>query len=365
MDNVLIVAFSVAGIQFLYLGILVYSHVRKYTVAHKNPQSISIVVCAHDEEANLKELVPLLLSQDHPDFELIIVEDRSNDGTYDFLLGVTKKDSRLKMVRVMNTPSHINEKKFALTLGIKAAKHDLVLLTDADCRPQSNSWASVMSSQFANEKNIVLGYSSYENTGGFLNLFIRFETLLTGLLYIGFAKLGRPYMGVGRNLAYRKSLFLDNKGFNKMLDVTGGDDDLFVNKYATSTNTSIAIGADVLVISSPKKIWKDFYYQKVRHLAAGKKYNFWDRIILGGFVLSWIACWVLLIVIAILKMYWIATGIIVVRWLLMILLFETSSRRLGDRFESWKIPFLDIVYLFYYIVVGIKAWRTKRIKWKI
>lgn len=252
-----------------------------------------------------------------------------------------------------------------MTLGIKAAKHDFVLFTDADCRPASPSWISVMSSHFDSETSIVLGYSSYTRQAGLLNSFIRFETLLTGIMYTSFAVLGRPYMGVGRNLAYRKALFLDNKGFNKILNVTGGDDDLFVNRYASSINTKVALGASALVVSKPKTNWIDFYYQKVRHLAAGKKYKVIDQILLGSFTMSWILFWLLAIILFSSGFYWIGTGLVLARWLVFVSLFLTGSGRLGEQFESWKIPYLDILYPFYYIVVGVKAWRTKRIKWKI
>jgi glycosyltransferase involved in cell wall biosynthesis len=153
-----------------------------------------------------------------------------------------KRRSRLKMVNIDSTPAHVNGKKYAITLGIKAAKHDWILLTDADCRPNNEQWIRVVSERCSEDKNFVLGYSAYEKRPGFLNLFIRFETLLTAIQYIGFALAGNPYMGVGRNLAYRKSVFLENKGFNNFLSVTGGDDDLFVNQHATAKNTAVVLG---------------------------------------------------------------------------------------------------------------------------
>ncbi|MEJ0056537.1 MAG: glycosyltransferase [Bacteroidota bacterium] len=177
------------------------------------PYRCPIIVCAHDEEENLKALVPLLLGQEYPEFEVIIVEDRCNDGTYDYLLAATKQDARLKMVRVRHLPEHLNGKKFALTLGIKAASHEWVLLTDADCKPAGNQWIRSMTSHFQPDKQIVIGYSPYIRSSSYLNAFIRFESLITGIQFIGWALLGRPYMGVGRNLAYRKNLFFENKGF--------------------------------------------------------------------------------------------------------------------------------------------------------
>jgi len=261
----------------------------------KEQRPVSVIVCAHDEEENLIEQVPLLLQQDYPQFEIIIVEDRCNDGTYDYLLQATKEHERLKMVRVTHKPDHINGKKFALTLGIKAARYDWVLLTDADCRPASTKWISQMTSQFEEPAKIVLGYSPYIKTPGLLNAFIRFESFLTGIQFIGIALLGKPYMGVGRNLAYRKEVFLNAKGFNSHLDVTGGDDDLFVNQHATKENTRVSIGPDALVFSKPKESWTEYFYQKFRHLSVGKLYKFSDKILLGVFSLTWLLTWFLVL----------------------------------------------------------------------
>jgi glycosyltransferase involved in cell wall biosynthesis len=325
-----------------------------------------VIVCAHDEEANLRELIPLLLQQDHPEFEIIIVEDRGNDGTYDYLLAATKAKEQLKMVRVVYLPEHIMGKKFALTLGIKAAKYDWVLLTDADCRPNSNRWLRHMSGCFASDRQIVLGFSAYLKGPGLLNAFIRFETFLTGIQYIAMASLGQPYMGVGRNLAYRKSLFLDNKGFNSHLSLPGGDDDLFVNEHARSRNTTTAIGKEALTYSKPKITWKEFYYQKLRHLSAGKRYKFINKLVLGLFSISWIAVWMLVIPVAFFAPGggWLA-GLIVLRWAVLILLFYDAPRKLGDRFEAWKVPLLDFIYAFYYLVAGLTALVSKKVRWRV
>ncbi len=328
--------------------------------------AISVIVAAHDEEENLRELVSSLLEQDHPEFEVIIVEDRCNDGTYDYLLGATKQYPRLKMVRVVHKPEHIHGKKFALTLGIKAAKYDWVLLTDADCRPAGKSWITRMSEQAVGPAELVLGFSPYIKHPGLLNSFIRFESFLTGIMFIGLALIGKPYMGVGRNLAYRKSLFLGNKGFNGHLGVTGGDDDLFVNRHASAANTRVCIGVDALVMSKPKTSWAGFYFQKLRHLSVGKHYKFSDKIILGSFSLSWVLTWLLIVPVFIFSPLkdWIAAAFLF-RWIALIYLFHAVPRKLGDSFEAWKVPFLDFIYAFYYLVAGLVALVSKKVRWKM
>ena len=360
------IAWAILGIQLIYLIRFLYAFGRKTERGVITGVPVSVIVCAHDEEKNLRQLVPLLMLQDHPAFEVIVVEDRCNDGTYDYLLAATKGDPRLKMVRVQHLPPNMNGKKYALTLGIRAASHDWVLLTDADCRPTGSRWISSMASHFSEGKEIVVAYSPYAKSPGYLNAFIRFESLVTGIQFMGRAMMGRPYMGMGRNLAYRKSLFLDNKGFHKHMGITGGDDDLFVNEHATKTNTAVCLGEDSLTPSIPKKTWKDFFYQKLRHLSVGKRYRFSDKAALGLFSLTWISAWFLVLPVIILEpgagpYLW--TGF-VLREIVLIILVHRASRTLRDPFEAWKTLLLDFNYAIYYLGTGLVALVYKRVRWK-
>lgn len=365
MQTLFLIFLIAATIQVVYFIVLWVSISKKRSEQTVSERPVSIIVCAHDEEQNLRELIPVLLAQQHPQFEVIIINDRSNDGTYDFLLEETKKDARLKMVDVKRTPDHVNGKKFGITLGIKAAKYEWVLLTDADCRPNNDQWLRAMSNQFSDDKNFVLGYSAYEKRPGFLNLFIRFETLFTAIQYIGYALAGNPYMGVGRNLAYRKSVFLDNKGFNNFLNVTGGDDDLFVNQHATAKTTAVVLGSDALVQSFPKTSFTDFYYQKVRHLSVGKKYRFRHQLLLALFFVTHLITWFAGIPLLILStgIIWVAAAL-TVRALVFSLTVHQASERFGQKFESWAVPLLDFLFVIYYISVAPVAFLTKKIRWK-
>jgi glycosyltransferase involved in cell wall biosynthesis len=360
-----IIALTAVAAQIIYLVLFLIAFSRKRKIAPDQQPPVSIVVCAHDEEENLRELIPQLLNQRYSHFEVIIVEDRSNDGTFDYLLDATKQNEKLKMVRVTQTPEHINGKKFGLTLGIKAAKNDWILFTDADCRPKNENWLKEMSAACSVDHQIVLGVSVYEKEKGLLNNFIRFETFLTAIQYVGWALLGNPYMGVGRNLAYRKSLFINNKGFHPYLKVTGGDDDLFVNAHSTRKNTGVVLGAESLIFSKPKKFWTDFYYQKIRHLSVGKNYKFFDKIILGLFSFTWILTWIFVLPFTPFSAWnYVLAGCILLRWILLISLFNLAPRKMGDPFEAWKAPFLDFIYAFYYLVAGPVAFFSKKVRWK-
>jgi glycosyltransferase involved in cell wall biosynthesis len=361
----LLIALCIAiGIQLFFLIFywIQFSRSAKAVDSSKAP-GFSVIVCAHDEEENLKQLIPLLLAQQYTNFEVIVVDDRSNDGTYDFLLHETKRHASLRMVHVRTTPDHIHGKKYALTLGIKAARFDWVVLTDADCRPSSN-WLSSLAPHIAEPTDFVLGASPYQKTKGLLNTFIRFEAAVTWMQCAGFALGGMPYMGLGRNLAYRKSVFLDNKGFHGFLGTTGGDDDLFVNRHARSGNTAVMLGATSVVMSVPKKTWADFFRQKIRHLAVGKKYKWKHRMVLGVFMLTWVGSWLLAGVLATTPYAGFAFGLLMLKILVFMATLHTVSKKTGFEFEAWKTLFLDFIYAFYYLTTSPVALLTKRIQWK-
>lgn len=366
MQTLFIIFLSAAATQVIYFIILLLSISKKRFNQTVPLKPISVIVCAHDEEQNLRELIPLLLNQQHPEFEVIIVNDRSNDGTYDLLLEETGKHPRLKMVDVKSAPAHVNGKKFGITLGIKAAKYDWIVLTDADCRPNNEQWIRSVSERCSEDKNFVLGYSAYEKQPGFLNLFIRFETLFTAIQYIGYALAGNPYMGVGRNLAYRKAMFLDNKGFSNFLSITGGDDDLFVNQHATAKNTVVNIGCDALVYSFPKTTWREFYRQKVRHLSVGKKYRIKHQFLLALFFITHLLTWftgIPLLIVYPSAVLWVVSAL-VFRMLLFSITVHQAAERFGQKFETWAVPLLDFLFVIYYLSTAPVAFLTKKIRWK-
>ncbi len=333
-------------------------------VAEAALPGISIIVAARNERANLQALIPALMAQEHPDFEVILVNDRSSDGSETLLAAAEKQYPNLRALHIHELPPHISGKKYALTLGIKAARHRQVLLTDADCRPASTAWAAHMASGFARGADIVLGFSAYRPQPGWLNYFIRFETLLTAIEYLGAAANKLPYMGVGRNLAYKKDLFLENKGFSGYQELIGGDDDLFVNKHATARNTVVVTGSDALTLSTAKSSWKTFWQQKIRHLAAGRQYSFTTKLSLGLFNLSWIFTWLLAAACLSARIMpeWVLYSLLL-RQLILQAGFSLATKKLGVTFARAGIIFADLFYVIYYIFAGTRAITGKTKTW--
>ena len=333
---------------------------------------VSVIVAAHNEIENLKILVPLLLKQNYPEFEVIIVDDRSEDDTYLYLLSEQRKDVRLKIVRIDYTPEHISHKKYAISLGIKAALYPYLLFTDADCQPLSENWIALMANQWQEKTEFVLGFSPYQKQKGLLNWIIRYETFFTAIQYLSYALAGLPYMGVGRNLAYKKEVFLRNKGFNRHLKIVGGDDDLFVNDNATAQNTAICIHPEAHVLSYPKTTWHSWKTQKNRHLSVGKFYKKKHILLLGWqnamhalfwFGLPWAVFATLWNYSKIEPIHWALIGIILFRvffWS-MIQHFNTKKLKCETSYVSWWL--FDCVYPFFIVFLGIKAFFSKPEQW--
>ncbi len=325
---------------------------------------VSVVVCAWNELENLKKLIPALLDQNYPCFEIIIVDDRSDDECYDYLLFESFKYPQLHLVRINETPDHIASKKYALTLGIKAAQYEMLLLTDADCMPESTDWITRMTAALRDQKQVVLGFSPYQYQKGFLNFLIRHETFYTAVQYMSFAVTGIPYMGVGRNLSYCKSLFIQNKGFHSHLRVTGGDDDLFVGEVANKHNTSICIDPDSFVTSEPKQTFRAWMRQKRRHLGAGKKYKLRYKMLLGLLSVSQIIFWVSSILLLTFQAFIpFVVGGFFLRIGIQTWLLSRISQRLDESIRWYTLPVFDFFYTFYYMFVGTWALFTKRASW--
>lgn len=355
---------AATGIQIFYLILFLLKLRVQKIGSPQTPEPVSVVVCGRNELENLRELIPVLLEQDYSSLEIVVVDDRSFDGSYDFIMNYASHDPRVRLVHIDETPSDFDHKKYALTLAMKAASYDRIILTDADCRPTSRNWIRQMASGFNDGKQITLGYSGYAKRGGLLNQFIRFDTLLTGMLYLSGAACGIPYMGVGRNMAYRKSFFMARKGFNGYLRHIGGDDDLFVNKNGTGHNTGICVGPNSFVVSAPKTKWRDFFRQKIRHLSAGREYRFFSRLFPGFFILSQMAFWIsALILLGLHLLPMIVGGVMLIRLVILWITCSVCATRLGDR-NMVLVPLLDFLYVIYYLSTAPVALLTKKVQWK-
>ncbi len=332
---------------------------------------VSVVICARDEEENLRKFLPFILEQNYPDFEVIVVNDGSTDNTDDYLSLMTKQYERLRTTFVPEGATNVSTKKLGLTLGIKAAKNELLVFTDADCMPDGENWLSSIVRNFTHEKEFVLGYGGYLQKKGFLNKLIKYDTLFVAIQYLGMAAIGRAYMGVGRNLAYRRETFFKMKGFASTLNLISGDDDLLVNRGATPENTAIEVSPESVTWSEPKTNFSKWYHQKERHLSVSDKYNSKSKFTLSVEPISrafFYASFIALIVFGVLSLNWILLGgiafLFLVRYALQVYVINKSANILGERKFYLTIPFFDIVLPLISAFILIFGRKNNKIKWK-
>ncbi|MBO3700478.1 glycosyltransferase [Roseivirga sp. E12] len=326
--------------------------------------SVSIIIAARNESKNLEGLIAAMKDQDHPNFEVIIVNDRSDDNSESVINKAILNLDDFQQVIINALPDGWTGKKYALSQGIQRASNEILLFTDADCLPKSKQWGTIMARAFNESIDIVLGYSPYQEGKSLLNHFIQFETLLTGLQYLGFSAIRRPYMGVGRNWAIRRTAY-DLNYLKSMAHVTGGDDDLMINRLATKENTANLTIPSSQTISIPERSWSQYFKQKTRHLSVGVHYHKKDKTLLGVFTLTFLFGWIFFfsLLVSTINPY-----LILAAFGLRSLSFYSIFARVGQKFGSpikfWALPVLDLCYSIYYPVVSLRALSTKSIKWK-
>ncbi len=324
-------------------------------------EPISVIICAKDEAENLRKFLPLVLDQEYPEFEVIVINDGSTDETDNLLRDLSVDYPRLRTTFVPVGANNVSTKKLGLTLGIKAAKYDLLLFTDADCMPENNMWIARMARNFTRQTEFVLGYGAYLEKKGFLNRLITFDTLFIALQYMGMTIARKPYMGVGRNLAYRKETFFAQKGFASTLHLSSGDDDLLVNKACNSSNTRVEIAPDSITWSEPNKTFAGWFYQKERHLSVSNYYTssskfrlFFEPTTRGLFYLTLILALIVGHLITIIA----ATALFIARLIIQLSIINGSAKHFGGRKYIFSLPLLDIVLpvlSLYILVFGRKT----------
>ena len=358
----------VVAVQMFYY-VVIFGKFAFAKAQKSNPKRIpvSVIVCAKNEAENVAKFVPLLAEQDYPDFELVLIDDASSDDTLELFEGFEKQYPNVKLVKVENNEAFWGNKKFALTLGIKAAKNEYLLFTDADCHPTSNQWIKEISSQFTMQKTIVLGYGAYEKiAGSFLNKIIRFETMITAVQYFSWAKSGHPYMGVGRNLAYKREEFFNVNGFIDHMKIRSGDDDLFVNQAANAKNTTVAYSPDSFTYSEPKATFKEWFTQKRRHVSTASYYKPFDSAQLLAFYVSQLLFLILPIVLLAFQFkWWIAVlGIIGFRYLFAWLVLGFSAGKLKEKDVMYWFPIIEMALIFTQLNIFFSNIVSKPVHWR-
>lgn len=368
-DELLLVAFfvSLIGIVIHYaINVLPLGNLKTTSLESSSTEEpVSIIICARNEDDNLTEFLPKILVQDYPEFEVIVVNDCSIDNTENVIDEFAKIFPNLKKVTIKEDDYYKHGKKFAVMVGIKGTKYDNLLFTDADCFPANENWLKDMASGFVNKKEIVLGYGAYKKDDGFLNKLIRFDTFLIAANYLSAAIKGKAYMGVGRNLAYKKDLFYKQKGFSKHYHITSGDDDLFINQACTQENTNVVVSHNAITYSIAKSTFSDWKRQKQRHLTTAPHYNAGSKTkITLGYVFQY-GFHLLFLSVLIFKTTILAALVgFILKILIQMIIFNKVSKKLNE-VDLWLMAFFyEIILLIIYPVFHISKLFHKPNKWK-
>ncbi len=347
---------------FFFLRLAFYKAKPKET---SQTHPVSVIICARDEAANLAKNLPgSLVQQYSTTHEVIVVNDNSFDDSKYLLEGFQKEFKQLHIVELKQEAMLIPGKKFPLSMGIKAAKYEIVLLTDADCVPASEYWIDKMQATYNDNTEIVLGYGAYYKKPGLLNKILRWETFHTALQYFSYALAGKAYMGVGRNLSYKKTIFFRHKGFSSHNHVASGDDDLFINMAATKRNTKINIDKETFTLSEPAKTWSQWIKQKSRHYSTGKFYKPLHKFLLGLYSFSHFLFYPLLAASIVFFNWQWALIVFGIRFLIQAIIFYPVAKKLDEKDLYPLFLFFDVWMFFYYLLFSVSLVKKPGATWK-
>lgn len=360
--------FALVSLYQMGVYLFIYGKVAFYkepAPTNNNLPPVSVVICAKNEADNLTEYLPKILSQDYPEFEVVVVNDCSWDNTEDVLREYGKIFPNLKPILIKEDDYYKHGKKFALMVGIKGTKYEHLLFTDGDCYPTSTQWIKEMMQGYGAGKEIVIGYGPYKKEKSFLNKLIRFDTFMIGMQYLSAGLSNKTYMGVGRNLSYKKELFFKNKGFATHYHITSGDDDLFVNQAATAANSSVVISKDSFTYSVPAKTFTEWNRQKARHLSTGNLYTSSSKNRLVMLHLANYLFWGLAIL-AFTRIDWIiVTGsLFLLKNIIQFIALYKGGEKLDEKDISGGFLLFEFLLLFLYPAWHINRTLFKSAKWK-
>lgn len=356
-----------ALIQFIYVifiyGKLAFHRFHKEKNGNGTP-ALSVIIAARNEAENLYKFLPFILEQDYPNFEVLVVNHQSTDESKYILDAYKQQYPHLKIIEIERSKHLKFGKKLPLTLGIKAAKNEHLVFTDADCKPKSDQWLQSMAARFSEEKQIVLGYGPVHPRKGFANRLMRFDTAWIGMSYLSMAKARIPYMGIGRNLAYTKSTFEAVSGFKSHLSLASGDDDLFIQEAASNQNYTINIEPESFCYSKAPKTLDKWTRQKARHYTTSSKYKVIKKMLLGIYPLSLLFMLISFVTLCFVYEYlWIALAVFVFILTLKWIIFGMAFKKLKeDTFVTW-LPLWDIFYAIWTPIMFYTVSKTESNKW--
>jgi cellulose synthase/poly-beta-1,6-N-acetylglucosamine synthase-like glycosyltransferase len=365
---IVFIAFFTVGLIQLFYFLFFFSRLAFHTdsaTPTSQTHPVSVIICARDEAPNLSSYLESVLGQDYPTtHEVIVVNDNSYDDSKYILEELQRSHKQLQIVELTQEAKMIPGKKFPLSIGIKTAKHEIVLLTDADCSPATNKWIESMQAAYRDNTEIVLGYGAFHKKDGLLNKIIRWETFHSALQYLSYALAKVPYMGVGRNLSYKKAVFFRHKGFSSHNNIPGGDDDLFINMAATNRNTRINTDPGSFTLSNAAENWKQWTTQKKRHYTTSRYYKPKHKFLLGLYSLSHFLFYPLLVSSCLFYNWQYALAVFGARFIVQSVVYWRTLKKLQETDLFPFFLFFDLWMFFYYFIFAPSLVNKPKPTWK-
>ena len=353
LSSILLLLFLIQAVFYILPAIAIRKDDEK---SKASLPSVSVIVACHNELQNLKSNLQYIINQQYPEFEIVIIDDNSTDGTSDYIVELAATFPHIKQVK--NSGSG---KKSALSCGIRAASYDHLIFTDADCRPASEHWVSGIMSQFDEANPLVIGYG--ELTGKtFAARFSSYDAALIAMQYTGFASLGHTYMAVGRNIAYTRKLWDTIGGFCSHSDIASGDDDLFVREAAKHIRPTVCILPESKTVSPAKDSFGKLLRQKSRHVSTSARYSLLDKFLSGGEIVT--RTLFLAVAIAMCFVNWkIALAFVVVRLLLAMFSLARFCKLTKTDFHLFMSLIFDIFAPIFYFTLLVYRIFNRKTEW--
>ncbi len=349
---------------FIVYGRVAFFKDNKLTTDEKQKYipSVSVVMCVKDDAYNLEKKLPIILEQEYPNFEVVVVNDASKDETEYVLRVLQEIYPNLNVVNLYNNVNGFLGKKYPLSLGIKSAKNEIILLTESDTMPLNYNWITTMVKGFKQKKDIVLGFTNFEQKPTFLNTLMHYENLTSAMHYLGHAMLNNPFMGQGRNMAYKREFFFETGGFISQYNISVGEDDLFINKNANSKNTSVIINKESINLASPKEKREEWVIQKKKHFKSMYHFKLKDKIISTLMPFATLLIYVLVALSIVFQFPWqYAILPLVLKYTFQIIVYYKSSKTLATKQVAFLSPLLEVLFLFINTTIRFFTLFTKKI----
>ncbi len=346
---------------YLYFGFWLRRGWRLLRPASGNAQpSVSVVVATHNEAENLQTLLAALQHQSYPKelCEFILIDDRSNDGTHE-VLEEWKKRLPLRSLRIDSVPDGVNPKKLALSAGIRQARGEVIVTTDADCVPPPR-WLELIMSGFEKDVGAVIGVSPWYAEGKFWSRIIALESFATTIVSLAGVGHDRPFLAVGRNFAFRRELFERVGGYDSDMHIFSGDDDLLLQKISAvpSVRVTAVFSNESIVPSRGAENLQAFIRQKRRHISSSKVYPRAVQLAYALYHLSNFILWLSPFFLGL-----IGLGFLLIKFFVDGLIFYRILRRCRLAI-SWTafLPW-EALFLFTHIFIGPMSF-VGRVRWK-